>query len=393
MKRLAVPAAIVAVSLALAAILGELMLRYKGFSAPVWYQPDPALGWRLRPNLGAWFTSEGRAFVETNSQGLRDREHALAKPAGVYRIGVLGDSYSEAMQVAREQAYWALLPERLAACGFASGRKIEVVNFGVSGYGTAQELRMLQSTAAAYRPDLVLLQFTNGNDVADNSRWLTAEKGRPFYRLQADGSLVADDSFRAAPAFERRNSLASSVGRRVADHLRLAQLARVARRHGVLSDHAMVGTASARDEGAVEAGLDRGSLAPPRDAAWEQAWRVTEALILRTSELAASHGARFLIFTVPFAVQVHPDRELRAALREKLGVPDLLYPDARLAEFGKRTGTPVLPLAPAMQKLADQRGAYFHGFDNIGLGRGHWNAEGHALAAELIAQRLCASTD
>ena len=390
MKRFFVPAAIVAASLVAAVALGELMLRAIGYSAPIWYQPDHNLGWTLRPNLEAWFTTEGRAFVETNSRGLRDREHALDKPANVYRIAVLGDSYSEAMQVPREQAYWALLPERLAACGFAPGKTVEVVNFGVSGYGTAQALRMLESRAAAYRPDLVLLQFTNGNDVSDNSRALTAEKGRPFYRVLADGSLAADDSFAAARAFERRSSFTATAGRRLSDHFRLVQLARMVRQHGLLRPDGLVATASAREATIVEEGLDRGALAPPRDAAWEEAWQVTEALIGRIAYAASRHGARFLAFTVPYAVQVHPDPEVRAAVRDRLGVKDLLYPDTRLAEFGKRTGTPVLPLAPAMQKLADQRGSYFHGFDNVGLGRGHWNAEGHAMAAELIARRLCA---
>jgi hypothetical protein len=42
-----------------------------------------------------------------------------------------------------------------------------------------------------------------------------------------------------------------------------------------------------------------------------------------------------------------------------------------------------------MQPLAESRKAYFHGFANIGMGRGHWNAEGHRAAAELIAQHLC----
>src|SRR5436305_593359 len=83
--------------------------------------------------------------VRISSQGLRDREHRIAKPAGTYRIAVLGDSYAEAMQVEMDHAFWALLPEKLKACGFAGGKSIETVNFGVSGYGTAHELLMLQN--------------------------------------------------------------------------------------------------------------------------------------------------------------------------------------------------------------------------------------------------------
>jgi hypothetical protein len=80
---------------------------------------------------------------------------------------------------------------------------------------------------------------------------------------------------------------------------------------------------------------------------------------------------------------------VRAALARKLGVADLFYPDARLARFAAQRGIDALPLAPAMQPLAETRKAHFHGFANIGMGRGHWNAEGHRVAAELIAQHLC----
>jgi hypothetical protein len=92
---------------------------------------------------------------------------------------------------------------------------------------------------------------------------------------------------------------------------------------------------------------------------------------------------------VPYAIQVHPEREVREALRAKLGVPDLLYPDSRIAEFAARRGIRALPLAPQMQRLAEEQGTFFHGVAKTGMGRGHWNADGHRAAAEIIAQHLC----
>jgi hypothetical protein len=130
-------------------------------------------------------------------------------------------------------------------------------------------------------------------------------------------------------------------------------------------------------------------LAPPRDAPWEQAWRITEALISKTRDLAARNGAGFVLVTVPYAIQVHPERRQREALQAELGVPDLLYPDRRLERFAARAGIRAIALAPEMQRLAEQTGAYFHGFERSGMGRGHWNAQGHHVAAELIARRLC----
>jgi hypothetical protein len=158
---------------AVAVLLGlELILRAVGYSSPGWYRPDPRLGWALRPGMSGWFTGEGKAFVQINSAGQRDREHRIDKPENVYRIAVLGDAFSEGMQVALDRTYWALLPELLASCGFQPGKRVEVLNFGVRGYSTAQAYLTLETSALRYRPDLVLLQFSNGNDVRDNStRW------------------------------------------------------------------------------------------------------------------------------------------------------------------------------------------------------------------------------
>ena len=382
MKRLLVPAAVVVGSVLVALLLAEAALRVMGFSAPVWYRPDPQLGWTLRPGMSAWFTKEGRALVTVNDQGRRDRETTLHKPEGVYPPVVLGDSYSEAMQVEREQAYWSLLPERLASCGFQKGKTIEVLNFGVSGYGTAQEYVMLESQAIRYRPDLVLLQFTNGNDVGNNSFALDEEKNRPFYVLERDGRLRIDESFSSARSFQDSISWSRELSRRASDRSRVLQLVRTVRAAPTIRK------ANAAESG-IEQGLEPIVLTPPKDRLWQEAWQVTEGLIGMTAEYATRNGAQFMLFTVPYAIQVHPERKLREALQAKLGVEDLLYPDRRLAEFGHKHGIRVLPLAPKMQRIAEERGIYLHGFENSGMGRGHWNAEGHRLAAELIAQGLC----
>ena len=383
MKRFLVPLALILGSVLVALAAFEVLLRAVGYSAPIWYRPDPQLGWTLRPGVTAWFTKEGRALVHVNAAGRRDRDTPLDKPEDVYRIAVLGDSYSEAMQVAREEAYWALLPERLAACGFQPGKRVEVLNFGVSGYGTAQEYVMLESNAIRYRPDLVLLQFTNGNDVKDNSFALEEEKYRPFYMLGPDGRLRMDESFASEPGFRRSLSLPMELMRRASDRSRVLQLVRDFRRGRLMP------TARASDDQGVEQGLEPVVLRAPRDPLWEEAWTITEGLIAQTADYARRNGARFMLVTVPYAIQVHPDRKLREALQAKLGVEHLFYPDRRLAEFGKRNGVPVLPLAPEMQRLAEERSLHFHGFKNSGPGRGHWNPEGHRAAAELIAQRLC----
>jgi hypothetical protein len=379
-----IPLGIVAAG-AVALLLGlELLLRAADISAPWWYQPDRTLGWTLRPGLSGWFTDEGTSFVQTNAAGQRDREHALDKPQDVYRIAVLGDAFSEGMQVALEQTYWALLPERLASCGFQRGKRIEMLNFGVRSYGTAQAYLMLRTTAVRYRPDLVLLQFTNGNDVRDNSFALDPKRQeRPFFVLDGQGGLELENSFGSSPTFVKRLSSSHEVLRKVSDRSRALQLVRRA------TELELMGRAHAQST-ANEAGLEIEVLAAPRDALWKEAWQITEGLIARIGEFALRNGAKLAVVTVPYAMQVHPDVALRESLQAKYGVPDLAYPDRRVASFARRNGMLAIMLAPEMQALAVATGSYLYGFENSVLGFGHWNQLGHRTAAEIIARRLCA---
>ena len=384
MKRLLAPLAIVAVASLIGLLLFEMALRLLGFTSPTWYRPDAELGWTLRPGVAGWHTKEGRAFVEASSAGWRDIEHTVDKPTDVYRIAVLGDSYSEAMQVDRDEAFWALLPERLIACGFARGKRIEVLNFGVSGYGTAQEYLVLESQAMRYRPDLVLLQFTNGNDVRNNSQALEEDKLRPFYLLEADNTLRLDRSFASEADYLRRSSTGHETLRKLSDRSRIVQLVQTVRSQPLMPQ------AKAAPAG-VEQGLEPLVLAPPVDPLWEEAWQITEKLLAKTAAYARQHGAQFMLVTVPYAIQVHPDPLVRVALQDKLGVPDLFYPDSRIAGISRRNAFRAVLLAPEMQGLAETHQTYFHGFPDIGMGRGHWNAEGHRAAAEIIGRRLCSA--
>jgi hypothetical protein len=383
MKRILIPLGLVVGSAAAAVLLFEFVLRAIGFSAPIWYRPDPQLGSSLRPQVEGWYVAEGRAYVRVNSAGLRDREHSIDKPEGVYRIAVLGDSYAEAMQVDIEDTFWWLLQEKLTRCAYQPGKRVEVINFGVSGFGTAQEYLMLESVAIRYRPDLVLLQFTDGNDVRNNSIALEPEKRRPFFRFDQRGELVLDASFVATAEFQRRTSAVLELRRSLSDYSRVLQLL-YAFRNAELFPRASAG------DGLLEAGLDSAVLTPPHDPSWKDAWAVTERLIAKTNEYAKRNGSQLVVVTVPIQIQIHPDRQVRQTLQMKLGVPDLFYPDRRIDEFTKKQGIRAIPLAYEMLQQAERSWVYFHGFEKTRMGIGHWNQSGHRAAAEIIARNLCA---
>lgn len=125
------------------------------------YLYDPLLGWRNIPGWRA--TSLGRRLT-INSQGLRDREYPYEPPPGVSRILVLGDSYAWGYGVSDEEIFSEVLEKRLAG----ETKKWEVINTGVSGWGTDQELLFLQEEGLRYRPDVVVLAFFVINDPVNN---------------------------------------------------------------------------------------------------------------------------------------------------------------------------------------------------------------------------------
>ena len=64
-------------------------------------------------------------------------------------------------------------------------KKVEVINFGVSDYGTAQELIVLREKVWFYDPDFVLLAIFTQNDISNNSVALEKQKMRPFFSFWA----------------------------------------------------------------------------------------------------------------------------------------------------------------------------------------------------------------
>jgi lysophospholipase L1-like esterase len=390
-RRLLARFALAAAATLFALAVLELGLRLVGWSHPNFYRPDPVRGWELRPGAAGRWRQEGDARVRINRDGLRDEEHPTAKPPRELRIALLGDSMVEALQVPRDRTFWELVERRLEGCEALRGRRVEVLNFGVSGYGTAQELLTLRHEVWKYRPDLVLLGFYAGNDVRNNHRPLEQDPLRPYFELKGDPPrLVLDASFRDSGGYRFRRSAPGRLLYGLLDASRVLQLGKQAKSALDGWVGAWKARKSTRGEAALqELGLDNAVYAPPADAEWLQAWRVTEALIRQMHREARARGTRFAMVTLTTPIQVDPDAAKRRAFAARLGVRDLFAPERRLAAFARREGIPLLPLAPDLQRHAARTGTYLHGFPNTPPGEGHWNPEGHRVAGNRIAEWLC----
>lgn len=365
-------------------LTAEIGLRLLAISyrPAVSYIPDPYCGARLKPSSRGVQQKEGRAFIKINSHGMRDVEHSHAKPDGTFRIAVLGDSYAEAAQVDLHETFWSVMQQELQSCMPGGFQKIEVLNFGVAGYGTAQELQMLRHYVWPFEPDMILLAFFPGNDIRNNSRDLEPDQGRPFFFLE-EGQLVLDDSFLQDPVRKRfQESSWIKTKDWLIRHSELIAFYHYARhlRHRSQEE--------ARNQ-EVERGLSDAIYHPPQNEVWQAAWDVTGKLIAQMHREVQERQIPFVVVSVTSPIVVNPEEEPRRQLCARLGVQDLLYPDRWIARLAEEQGFPLVLLSESMQIEAVDSGVYYHGFPNTRLGSGHWNAAGHEFAGKKIAETIC----
>jgi hypothetical protein len=155
--------------------------------------PDPALGWRMRPNTD-WRadTDEYQVRYRSNQQGFRDEHGSSQKPR---KIALVGDSLAFGFGVSFEQTFGALLESKLP--------ETAVYNFALPAFGLDQIWRSAAEVALPTRPDLLIVGF-----IADDfSRSLTAFRkdvgfNKPTFVLQ-DGALVRQTPEHRPPAWIR----------------------------------------------------------------------------------------------------------------------------------------------------------------------------------------------
>jgi hypothetical protein len=366
--------------------LFEGILRIANISFPVFDTYDALRGVALRPGKEGWYQREGRAYLRINSLGYRDGEHEIAKPAGTLRIAVLGDSFAEARQVAQADTFWSLLGKNLGTCSALKGKNVEVLNFGIGGYGTTEELLTLRKDALRFSPDLILLAFFPGNDFQDNSKNLsTREKWRmphPYF-VHSNGHLIFEET---APQSLGQRLLYEGV-----HHSRLLELLNEVRRIWVVkTERALASRGQTQNLGPFTGPfVAEGIYAPPVHASWREAWMITEELLDRMNRDAMSSNARLVVAIVSTPQQVYPDATVRQAIERHMGVNDLFYANRELKGISQKLGFPVISLAEPLQRIATEKGIYFHGFKNSVMGDGHWNEAGHQYVAKILDEEIC----
>lgn len=353
------------------------------------HQADEALGWDYVPGAGQWYTSPGefRNYVQINANGLRDVERTYEKTADSYRILMVGDSFVAGLQVPITQTFTALVETSLRQ---TVNSQIELLNAGIGGYGTDQELRWLRQEGWNYTPDKVILVIYLGNDIADNdyelaSLAVSTLPPKPFFHL-ANGSLEdagymnnqselsneGEWSIVGIRRFLQKNSYIFSLASASLTHLE--------------GQPAFQGILRSLGQGGNEYNHYYDIFAQTPPPAWERAWELAEKLIETMAQEAAAQGAELGVVLIPHPVQIHQDWwQARLSLYPAMSAIewDLQKPNTRLTNFLTAQAIPYLDLSAPLKEYATQNQTHlFYRSD------GHLTVEGNEVAGAAMAAWL-----
>jgi lysophospholipase L1-like esterase len=145
------------------------------------YIPDEELGFRCKNNYNGYLVSpEFRTRVITNSSGYRSAREFERPANGTQRVMTFGDSFTFGYGVEYEQTYSAKIEEALNRVSPAG---VEVFNFGTPAYGTMQEA-IVFDRFKHLKPDVVVIGLLardtvveeGGNDFVDNYNFYNRKK-------------------------------------------------------------------------------------------------------------------------------------------------------------------------------------------------------------------------
>jgi lysophospholipase L1-like esterase len=326
---------------------------------PQMYSTDPHTIFRMKAN-----TSEHSRLdrgVEwswtTNSFGFRGtREYVIPKPVGTRRVVVFGDSFTFGFGVDDDQTYAAILEQLLdSAC---AGTEIEVVNAGVSGFSTSQELALLEHEASPFAPDAVVVGFFI-NDPQDNV-------DKAVHSLAGD-SLVPSSP--AAASAYAEISRAKGIANAIPGYEWLA------RNSMLINWLRRVYFASREQDVAAHPprwGMGSPSATPVDSMGMRTQWRLIELLYRRIRDTTKAMGSELVIALLP---------DDSTAVRYAEGGPRTADTFARMRGICERVGLLCVDVAQTIGARLDVRQ-----ISKLYLpGEGHFSVDGHRVTATVLA--------
>jgi hypothetical protein len=322
---------------------------------------DPLLGWVPRPGI------KTRQYTY-NSEGIRvtspEVTYGKQPSADTLRIALFGDSFTNGAEVTNDET-WGVFTE---AALRDAGRAVEVLNFGVNGYGIDQAYLRWRYRGAEYKPDVVVfgLQLENAKRNTNLIRpmYTRTTENLPFAKprfVLESGELRLINS-PVVPVEQLPKTLQNF------DAWPLAQYEAYYNR----ADYAARPWSSSKSLTFAVQMIEDAIIQPADDDVTTPQERELAVRILESfRQSVESTGAKFIVYYLP------KRHELRN-LREGKPVPDDAFLQALRQQFD------MLSVADALQQAA-RGGAVEGGLYQPG---GHFSPEANKIVAQVLAQRL-----
>jgi len=328
---------------------------------------DAKTGFRLRPNMEGTWKVENEAYFKFNSYGFRDHEWEVKKSK--FRVAILGDSFTEALQVPLEATFHKIAEAELG--------NVEIMSFGISGQGTVEQLLTYRHYVRNFNPDLIVLAFFPGNDPIENLR---RTKKSVRFPVKIEQTKTGDLSLRKMTIPFLLNPLWKLIDIAKNNSL-LIQWCFELRRSLFAKQY--------RKGALTEVGLWDGTfgLHVQGNEQVDATWKLTERIILLLRddvETDLNKRNALLVMCLTQSVQVH-DRKRRQFQRDHPHL-DIDYAEKRLSLFCEKNHIPFLALSKELLKYNRNTGRTIHGFAK--QKHGHYNYDGHKIVAQLLARKI-----
>ncbi len=336
-----------------------------------------------------------------NSAGFRSRrELAREPPPGTLRILVVGDSFVAGHRVGQEETFGAHLERWLRESG--RYRDVEVLLAAVEEPATG--LYYLERWGLAWKPHLVIVGLTLGNDIAQvyfnlgphGMYRFPGQEGGPVLDLNPAADHEAQLAAVRQPLLPRecwvpgRGSEPEWLSSKSEEGwLRLAAISRawLARRRERREPQAILSTWGAYRDPRLFDGNGIGMYLKEPPSEIEEAYRRLRFVIRGYRNLCRRHGVAVAAAIFPQRFQVQP-RDWQATVGTYGLVPgcfDLQAPNRWIGRLCHRLDIPCLDPTKAMTDRATQGEVLYMPHGDM-----HWNREGNQAFAEAVQQDLAA---
>ena len=310
------------------------------------YIADPDVGYRNNPGYETNFYG---AHIRFNNQSIRAERDYGPKDASTFRILLLGDSQTFNGSVPFEDTFGNVL-EGLLNAEHGAGA-FEVMNAGVSGYGTVNDAAFLKKYGKELDADLIIVGFYI-NDILENREGISQKTVR-------DGYLIGTSNQITGNPFQ----LPYSVKRFLRLHSHLYYF--VTYRWDLLK-----GMIFAPWKAVYERDM------PPEI---EKDWELSRSYLIGIREWCKSNGKELLVVYIPQALQVEDKLwETMEQSREEY-VRDL--PNKKLLEYCVRDSISFYDPYPEFREKAGELEIY-------GKVDKHFSTDGNHLFGKLLFQYM-----